>query len=83
MVEQNVQKQLVEIGRFDLIALIIREQTNCLYWGTNRLPLLGDKQADLSGGQTGCPYWGTDRLSLLGDKQVAFKMSDCCMGKSI
>ena len=27
-------------------------QTRCPYWGTNRLPLLGDKQIVLIGGQT-------------------------------
>ncbi len=45
--------------------------TDCHYWGTNRFPLLGNKQIALIGGQTGCPCWGTNRLPLLGDKQVA------------
>ena len=38
-------------------------QTGSRYWGTNRLPLLRDKQIALVGGQTGCLYWGTNRLS--------------------
>ena len=43
---------------------LIGGQIWCPYWGTNRLPLLGDRQdvLRLIGGQTGCPYW---------DKQVA------------
>ena len=33
-------------------------QTGSPYWGTNRLALLGDKQAAPIEGQIGCPYWG-------------------------
>ncbi len=43
-------------------------QTAYPYWGTNKLPLLGDKQVALIGGQIaliggqiGRPYWGTNR----------------------
>ncbi len=32
-------------------------QTGCLYWGTNRLPLLGDKQVALIGGQQVATIW--------------------------
>ncbi len=59
-------------------------QTECPYWGTNRMPLLGDKQDALIRGQTACPYiWDKhivltegqtgcpNRLPLLADKQVA------------
>ena len=63
----------------DLIGL---GQTWCPCWGTNKLPLLGDKRVasvgdktdsrvlNGVGGQTGCPHWGTNRLPLLRDKQV-------------
>ena len=50
-------------------SLCVEGQISCSL-GTNRLPLLGDKQVVLIGGQTGCPYWGTNRLPLLGDKQI-------------
>ena len=61
---------------------LIGGQTGLTYWGTNSLPLLGDKWDVLIGGQTGCPYWGqagwpywgTNGMSLLGDKQVALRL---------
>ncbi len=42
---------------------LMKEQTSCLYWVTNRLPFN-------IGGRTGCHYWRTNRLPLLGDKQT-------------
>ena len=53
------------------LLLYIGGQTSSPYWGTNRQPLLGDKQVDLiggqtgsaTGGQTGWPYWGTNTLA--------------------
>ncbi len=44
-------------------------QAGCLYWGANRLPLLGDKQEALIGVQTVNPYWGTKSLTLIGEKK--------------
>ena len=54
---------------------ILKSDPECPYWGTNRVPILGDKQGALIGGQnvliggqTGCPYWGTNRVPLFGDR---------------
>ena len=55
-------------------------QTGCPYWGTDKLPLLGDKQAALTRETNKLPLLGnkqtaltgeTNRLPLLGDRQVA------------
>ena len=62
---------LKSVVQWDKQGSLIGGQAWSPYWGTNRLPLLGDKQVELIGGQTGwCPYWGTNRLPLLGGGQT-------------